>query len=65
MEKIEGFYQNGWVCPICKNVMSPNQSYCIFCHSNERSNCATSNQSHYVDYLHHDTKTISNLVNTK
>lgn len=64
MESIEGFYQNGWVCPICKNVMSPNQSYCIFCYNKVSSN-ATSNQSHCVDYLHYDTKTISDSANTK
>jgi RNA polymerase subunit RPABC4/transcription elongation factor Spt4 len=64
MEKIEGFYQNGWVCPVCKNVMSPNQSYCIFCYNKSSSN-VTTNQSNYVDYLHHDTKTISDSFNTK
>lgn len=28
------FYQQGWVCPKCGGVMSPNQPYCIFCQSN-------------------------------
>ena len=26
------FQMQGWVCPKCGNVMSPFQSYCIFCH---------------------------------
>lgn len=25
------FYQQGWVCPKCGNVMSPHQDWCIFC----------------------------------
>lgn len=25
------FYQQGWVCPKCGGVMSPNQYYCINC----------------------------------
>ena len=28
------FYKQGWVCPKCGGVMSPNQPYCIFCQSN-------------------------------
>lgn len=24
-------YEQGWVCPKCGNVMSPTQSYCLFC----------------------------------
>lgn len=28
------FYQQGWVCPKCGSVMSPNQPYCLFCYSN-------------------------------
>lgn len=65
MEKIEGFYQNGWVCPICKSVMSPNQSYCIFCYQKKASSYVTNGKSHEVDYLHYDTKTIGDSFNTK
>lgn len=25
------FYKQGWVCPKCGSVMSPNQPYCLFC----------------------------------
>lgn len=27
----EPFYKQGWVCPKCGGVMSPNQLYCLFC----------------------------------
>lgn len=27
----EPFYKQGWVCPKCGGVMSPNQYYCINC----------------------------------
>ena len=30
----EPFYKQGWVCPKCGGVMSPDQPYCIFCQSN-------------------------------
>ena len=25
------FYKQGWVCPKCGGVMSPDQPYCLFC----------------------------------
>lgn len=30
--------QQGWQCPICKEVMAPRESYCIWCHKNGYSN---------------------------
>lgn len=27
------FYKQGWVCPKCGSVMSPDQPYCLFCKS--------------------------------
>ena len=28
---IPQIYHQGWVCPKCGGVMSPNQLYCLFC----------------------------------
>lgn len=36
------FQMQGWVCPKCGNVMSPFQSYCIFCHRTGTGGEATS-----------------------
>lgn len=30
----EPSYKQGWVCPKCSAVMSPDQPYCLFCQSN-------------------------------
>lgn len=27
----EPFVQYGWMCPNCRNVMSPTMSFCLFC----------------------------------
>lgn len=52
--------QQGWQCPICKKVMSPTQSYCIFCASQDNKTYVSSGTSIDVDWVKHQTKTFSN-----
>ena len=35
------FIQQGWQCPVCKRVMSPNTSYCVFCDGDEKTGNST------------------------
>ena len=37
------FYKQGWVCPKCGAVMSPNQPYCIFCQPKNIQNIQVTN----------------------
>ena len=26
-----GYYPQGWICPVCKHVYSPNTTMCMYC----------------------------------
>ncbi len=55
------FAQQGWVCPKCGRVMSPNTPICLYC-NNDNTTTATTNtaNSFNVDYVHKDTVTFPN-----
>lgn len=59
MELHDMWIQQGWQCPICKRVLAPNQSYCIFCASQDNKTYVTSGTSVDVDYLKYQPKTVS------
>ena len=50
--------QQGWQCPICKRVYSPNTMMCYYCGA--QNTTTTTVDKFIVDYVHKDNLTETN-----
>jgi hypothetical protein len=41
--KIEPLFQFGWICPKCSRVLSPNQSFCLWCNKEHKEDTTSNN----------------------
>ena len=63
MDLHDMWIQQGWQCPICKKVMAPNQSYCVFCASQDNKTYVSTGTDY--DYLKYMPKTYSDNSENK
>lgn len=56
--QVNGFYQQGWICPKCGAVLSSSTIFCPFCTHSSIKSTATSDRIPYdIDYTHRDSTT--------
>ena len=52
----------GWICPKCGRVMSPSQSYCVFCNSRQTNTIWASStegeKDFWKQYLNYNVTTV-------